>query len=1100
MFLKRIDVIGFKSFADKTVLDFSPGITAVVGPNGSGKSNIADAIRWVLGEQSARSLRGSKMEDVIFAGSETRRSINYCEVSLTLDNEDHHLSVVFDEVTVTRRVYRSGESEYLINKQSCRLKDIHELFMDSGLGRESYSIIGQGRIEEMLSTRPEDRRGPFEDAAGIVKFKHRRREAEKKLDETDQNLVRVDDILSELERQAGPLETEAVRARTFKALADELTILDIQLLVHDIEVLKQRWQQTEQDVGDYTAARLQATLQATEAESTFRTLKSQLDATGRVVEEKQQAFVTAVETRERRDGQVALLQERLQNLQDSLVDKQRQDQQIEGELAELRVAWDETSMNLQESEAEHTRQAGELEVAAHAVNPQLKADLEEKITQLNAQMIEGYHQAATYRNEMKTAEESLVADTRRQVRFDEERARFEQERQTQTDILQSVETEGQSTLDQQQLLKEELAEADQSFHEAAQKEAQVVGDLHRYDAELASLASKLDLLRDLEDGYDGYALGVKTVMQASQKNRLPGIHGTVAQLIQVPRAYEQAIETTLGAALQNVVVDTEATARQAIAMLKQRQAGRATLMPMNVIKSRLLPGADRAKVATIEGFLGLASELISTESAFQPIAEHLLGNVVIADTLIHANELARKLSYRIRIVTLDGDVVSPGGVMSGGSIGRKGPGLLGRSREKSEVEQAFLAAEQQRQQLLETKDALRLDMNEWQNVIQGKTERLRETEGQLSALTAASREAKARRQAADDRLAGLAWEHSQVVSGQSEAKSRLDTAGALLQAVEVSIRELETSLVLYRQEVEQIERLAQFAQERLTTLRVAVATLEQTRAGHVARRLELDTRMKRILHRKMQLGEEMRVTLLNIEQTNRDLEESARLVHTLTAHVAELDEELSLLRSARFEQELGVSQAEKTARTANQELTLADERLHRVQVSLERADIELNHALTKMGETYEMTYEWAKDNYLVVGAPEEVRRQATDMRRKMTAMGDVQLSAMDEWDRLSLRMQFLTTQRDDLLLAKSQLKAVIEEIDEEMSRRFLDAFTQIKVEFQISFRQLFGGGTADLALTSPANPLSSGIEVIAQPPGKRLQNLNLMSGPFLSAF
>jgi chromosome segregation protein len=1094
VFLKKIDVVGFKSFADKTSIEFSPGITAVVGPNGSGKSNIADAIRWVLGEQSARNLRGSKMEDVIFAGSDSRRPTNFCEVSLTLDNSDGHLPVQFAEVVITRRVYRSGESEYLLNKQSCRLKDILELFMDSGMGRESYSIIGQGRIEEMLSTRPEDRRGPFEDAAGIVKYKFRRREAERKLAETAANIVRVDDILSELERQAGPLEKEAERAEQYRQYEQELTALDISLLVRDIELLQERWKDVTANVDQAARQRQLASDALKQSDLRLQQVKAAFDAKSTEVETVQKQLLEAVEGRQRAEGNLELARERAKNAEQSVADRERQRAQMSEDKQALEAQVRALTERKSRVEAELQIKTAELEAAAHAVDPSERQRLEREIEQLNADLIEYHHKAAALRNELKMSEESMSQEGRKKARLDEDRQRWEEELQKHQALRKRLHEEGNQVMEALQRNAAELDGTSHSLRERAQEEASIVTKIHQAKSLVASLQSKFDLLRELEEGYDGYALGVKTVLQNAAKGRLQGVHGPLASLIQVPKQYETAVETALGGTVQNIVVSTEADARAAIEMLKKRQAGRATFMPLSVIRGRSIAAGELAKLTGVEGYVGVASDLVRCAPEYTEVVRHLLGNVLVAQKLIHANEIARKLEYRVRIVTLEGDVVSPGGVMSGGSHVRKGPGLLGRSREKNDVERQIREAEQAVADWEAKQAALRAEMTslqERQKRLLEENENLKKT---LNALETQSREAAANEQNAADRLQNVMWEFEQLNSGQQVWQERLEQARRQLQETESELTRIEQALAQKRRELQEREKVVESAQESLTALRVEVATLTQESDVLQGQLRELADRSRRIATRESQLVDEIREFSTTQSACLQEIADTEQRLQELTNVVRDLEARLAVIRQERQYMEASVAEAEKAYRAQQQAVTSADEQLHRAEVLAERIDMELNHALRKMGDNYHMTYEWAKEHYPPVENAEESKRMADSLRRKMAALGEVQLSAIDEWKRLSERIQFLERERTDLEEARNHLESVIEEIDEEMSKRFAQTFEQIRTEFQVSFRQLFGGGRADLTLTNPEDLLSTGIDVIAQPPGKKLQNLNLLSG------
>lgn len=1094
MFLKRIDVTGFKSFANRTEIDFAPGVTAVVGPNGSGKSNITDAIRWVLGEQSARSLRGSKMEDVIFAGSDSRKAINFCEVSLTLDNADGHLPVVFEEVTVTRRVYRSGESEYLLNKQSCRLKDISELFMDSGLGRESYSIVGQGKIEEMLSTRPEERRGAFEDAAGIVKFKFRKREAERRLDETEQNLLRVDDILEDLEQRAGPLEVQATRARKYKELSEEYHLLDIGLLVMEIEDLTQRWKQAQAILAEAVAHKDLRKLESEDAEQQAVAQRRQLDERREVANSVQAEYVEAVEKRQLVQGQLDLFKERLANGERNLAERNVQLQQVTEERNELQGRREEYAKALQKLVARCEVKAGELEAASSGVDPQVKAELEQELSRLNSDYIELHQQSASYRNEVKTAEEYFASDVVRKDRVVAERDRLTAEQTRWNEHLTQNQALFADHTTQITMATRELDELAGLQRQQAKTEADCVASLHLLESEIASLSTRRELLSELESGYDGYALGAKTVLQAADKGRLHGVHGAVAGLIRVEKQFEVAVETALGGALQNLVVGTEADARAAIDLLKQRHAGRATLLPLSVIRGRLLRSQDRAQVADHAGFLGLANEVVETDDAYRLVFDHLLGNVVVADTLRHANELAGLLGYRVRIVSLEGDVVSPGGAMTGGSIQRKGPGLLGRSRELKDVEQRMEGR-------LSTRDRLRSEQMTLRSQLesaQSKQKKLVQTvdgwQAEAHRIQSEISDATTRLDAIGERLQTSEWELADLTEGKMSWLERAEKAQRGLVQATQQIADIETQMATQRRVLLDREETLAAAQKALTILQVEVATLEQERKSVEQQESDVSQRIARLAARSTQLQQEISELQMGQTRTSAQQGEAQQGFVEVSEAVVQLDETTQQVREDLQNLEAAVTRAEAELRQRRENVVVAEAQVHRAEIQVERIDVELNHALNRMGESHRMTFEWAREHHGLTVDKERAKERADKLRREISAMGDVNTGAIEEWGLLSERLQFLTRERLDLRDAKLQLESVVQELDGEMAKRFEEAFRQIRLEFQVSFRQLFDGGRADLVLTDPDDLLSTGIEVTAQPPGKSLQNLNLLSG------
>lgn len=1094
MYLKQIDIFGFKSFADKSKIVLSPGVTGVVGPNGSGKSNIADAVRWVLGEQSVRNLRGSKMEDVIFAGSELRKPTNLCEVSLTLDNSDGHLPVVFEEVTITRRVFRSGESEYFINRQPCRLKDIHELFMDTGLGRDAYSIIGQGKIEEMLSTRSEDRRGPFEDAAGIVKFKHRRKEAERRLEETKGNLVRVEDILAELEEQLGPLEKERDRAIEYRSLADSLEEGEITLLVVDIDKLKMRYEQAKESVQSRLAERDHAVFASTEAEAAWHQERLRLDELTSQVEFLQQSYVSMIEQRQKTQGDIALLEQELNYLESAQSTREQATQAQLSERLELEEQIETTRVSVQALEAQLVMKTSELEVAAEKSREGRKEVLARDLDDLSAQYIDANHAAATLRNELKMLSEQAQSEEGKRQRYEQDAQKWREQMETAKALFETMEMELAQIVEAMKTSVDEMNDIASRLEQAVEREAKTVSEGHRIASDAQALKARLELLKDLEEGYDGYALGVRTVMQQANRGALQGIHGSLAELIHVDKRLETAIETALGGALQNIVVKSEVDARAAINLLKQRQAGRATFMPLDVIQSRKLRDSDVNQLMGQQGYIGIASDLVDVSAPYRLAVEHVLGNVVIAETLEQAGALARRLQYRVRIVTLQGDVVAPGGLMSGGHTSRKGPGLLGRSREREEVEARLAGLATAEQALIEEKERLRFEVTQLQSLRSAAQQTL-ETHGtKKQALENQRKDAMYQQDAAQERLDALQWEYHQLTSGTDVLSKRKADAQDKLQATEQLLTRIQSETSAKREQLALFEQAQEAMQEQLTTLRIDVATLRQERDALMLRLNEMTQRLSRIQQFLAEATAESTAYSEKRQELTSRVETMTSALQDMLSAVSQREEDVDKARQMRLEREAEVRRLEGELARVRQAQSTAEELLHRAEVTAERADSDLAHALSKMGEAYGMTYEWAKSRYPLAVSEEALERDVQRLRKAIQALGEVHLGAIEEYERLEERVSFLAAQRDDLVAAQDGLVGLIGEIDTEMSNRFMETFRQIQTEFAKAFQILFNGGEASLSLTDPDQPLTTGIEVVAKPPGKRLQNLNLLSG------
>ena len=683
MFLKRLDVIGFKSFADRIAVDFVPGVTAVVGPNGSGKSNITDAIRWVLGEQSAKSLRGSKMEDVIFSGSDSRKAVNFAEVTLTLENEDQFLPLDYNEVSVTRRVYRSGESEYLINKQSCRLKDIVELFMDSGLGREAFSIISQGKVEEILNSKAEERRAIFEEAAGVLKYKTRKKKAEGKLIETQENLNRVNDILHELEGQVEPLKIQSSMAKEYLDHKENLEQIEVALMVHDIEEAHQKYEAVSAQLESYKEKELNllSTLQSKEAK--MEEWKNDVAALDESINDLQQVLLLVSEELEKLEGRKEVLKERKKNAVQNRGQLEKSKEELEERVASLKL-----------QKAEHLQSVNQLSLEAKQIEEELKANekkmqlfsvnLEEKIESLKSDYIELLNEQAAAKNESSYITQQLESQNRKTSLLDEDNEKFTSERTR----INSEKARVSASL---AALEKELAQSANDYRQKQQSVDEMHAKVQKTEKSLyqsyqfiQQAKSRKEMLEELEDDYAGFFQGVKEVLKARGKG-LDGIHGAVAELMNVPKEYNVSIEIALGGSMQHLVVETEQHARQAISYLKKNGYGRATFLPMSIIKGKRLSDSQARSIQEHPSFIGVAADLISFDEKYHEIMGSLLGNVVITKDLKGANEMARTLQYRSRFVTLEGEIVNPGGSMTGGAVKQKSTSILTRKGELEDL-------------------------------------------------------------------------------------------------------------------------------------------------------------------------------------------------------------------------------------------------------------------------------------------------------------------------------------------------------------------------------------------------------------------------------
>ncbi|SEN14372.1 chromosome segregation protein SMC [Lihuaxuella thermophila] len=1095
MYLKRLEMIGFKSFANRTELEFVPGITAVVGPNGSGKSNVTDGIRWVLGEQSAKSLRGAKMEDVIFAGSDSRKPVGYCEVSITFDNTERRLPVDYTEVTVTRRVYRSGESEYFLNKQACRLKDIHELFMDTGIGKDAYSMIGQGKIDEILSTKSEDRRMIFEEAAGIVKYKTRKKEAEKKLDGTEQNLSRIHDLIHELESQVEPLAEQAEKAGEYKRLKAELQQVEVGLYVHKIETLHEQWQQATRDVKRLTEEQVSLQAEVSKKEAALEELKFQLHDQEQAWEQIQTELLTVSEELEKAEGRKEVRLERTRNRHAAGMQLAERIQQLEEEWVRLQEEEKRVGERLEAKKQELDRAERELSAASQKMLL-TGEDAEEQLAGLTEQLQQAGNQLVALRSEKQYAEEQLK-------QIEERMQALALQEQKLTEEKESHAVQAREIAEQLLAVEAELKQAAEQVRSLAgtrseleREEKALAERSRRAEQELNRLRSQWELLKEMQAEHQGFFQGVKEILKARDRGvpSLQGIHGAVAELIHVPAVYEAAMETALGGALQHLVCQDEQTGRRGIAYLKEKRLGRATFLPLDVVKGRRLSATDLAGLKGLPGFVGIAADLVETEERYRPLVDHLLGLTVVAESLEQANRIARQLQYRYRVVTLDGDVVSPGGAMTGGSRQPSKSNLLGRSRQLEELEARIKAAQAAAEELAEEVRELeqrkhRLE-EEWEEVRRrGEERRIKEQE-----LRGLERELSVRQRAVHENL-------DQIIREQEQSSVKRDALSDHLQALEKKTQQL-------LREKEQLDRLVQECQSRLkqqamtkeevgeqiTEWKVTVARLQQETSNLEEKAEQIRMDLERVRKQKEDAEGELASLEQEQEMNQQETEQLDGQIHRLRQKKEEIQCRLSEVRQKREEMIRERDAAEQDARLTRQYLRKQEAELKNQEVRVNRLDVELNHLLQKLAEEYEMSFERAKQTVTMPVNQQKAEQEVRSLKSRISALGEVNLGAIEEHGRLQERLHFLKTQEADLLEAKQKLYEIIEQMETEMGRRFEEHFELIRSEFQHVFVQMFGGGRADLHLTEPNNLLETGIEIVAQPPGKKLQNLSLLSG------
>lgn len=1092
MYLKRIEIAGFKSFADRTKIEFEEGVTAVIGPNGSGKSNITEAIRWVLGEQSAKSLRGGKMPDIIFAGSESRKQLNIAEVTVVLDNTDNYLPLGFSEVSVTRRYRRTGESDFFINKKACRLKDIQDLFMDSGLGKESFSIISQGKVEAIFASKPEDRRGIFEEAAGVLKYKQRKRKAEQKLFETEDNLSRVQDIIYELEDQLTPLAAQSEAAKEFLALKKELTATDVSLTVAKIKQTRDSWESAKADFEELSKTVEEKSRFIQQTEQQLGTLREKRGSLDEQLETGQQQLLHLSEALKQAEGQKALLSERSKNTQKTSAEYRET-------LNEQRKKKDDAQANLQEVQTQQADKQTE-KVALEEKIQQLTNEAEkykkspkELLEDLRGTYVELMQESANVSNELKYLERQYTQETAKNqqnvTRFEALRDQLEELTEQQSAAQTKTKTlEAQLTEEQENYRR--LAEEKNVSQQQLQKEQQLMYDMM---SQVQQARARQKSLQEIQENYSGFYQGVRSVLQ--HKEQLSGIVGAVAELIEVPEKYTLAIETALGASAQHIIVENEKDARQGITFLKKQRSGRGTFLPLTTIKPRSLGAHHYQAIKDVDGFLGIASELVSFSENVAPVMQNLLGAIVIARDLDSANLLARQLRYQVRIVSLDGDVMNAGGSMTGGATKQGNRGnLFNQGHELAEWTKRY----EEINQALQAKEAFVRDL---QAKIADQTESLETLRTQGEQTRLAYQEAQSSEERVATELTRLQKEQSLFSYEAKELESFLNDYQVQKETLEFKQVELKTQQDKINQEIQQLNEESDQLEEKRAGINAELSRLQADYAVLDERLLYLE---RQALGFEEQINEltnqivNLENQLLALSSDSSDHEESEesltqRLTELATAR-EHLQEQLAVWKEMRQSLQQQVDQADSELTEANREQKQLLARQSQADVQKNRYELKLDNALAYLQEEYSLTFEGAEAQADPEIDQQVAQTEVSRLKQAIEKLGPVNLNAIEQYQQVEERYDFLTTQRDDLLSAKEQLFETMDEMDDEVKTRFFTTFQAIREKFNVVFPNMFGGGRAELVLTDPDDLLNTGIEIEAQPPGKKLQSLSLLSG------
>lgn len=1092
MYLKNIEVQGFKSFAQKINFEFHNGITGIVGPNGSGKSNVGDAVRWVLGEQSAKSLRGGNMQDVIFSGTETRKPLSYASVAITLDNSDHKLPVDFNEVTVTRRLYRSGESEYRINGSACRLKDINEMFYDTGIGREGYSIIGQGQVDKILSGKPEERRELFDEAAGIVKFKRRKNTTIKKLEEERQNLVRVTDILTELTRQLEPLEKQSETAKVYLAKREQLKELDVNvfLLEHanaaeSLKELDGKYRLAHGNLEETQSAYEQTKVEYDRLEQELEELNQKIEALRS--ESQQQAIY-----RQQVEGNINVLNEqilagiqneehfkgRLSAIEEEMAVRMSSRAKLQEEKADIRAQLREIQRNMAVEEERLQNAQENIEICTQAVEDGKN------------EIIEILNSRANTKGKAQRFDAMMEQADIRKAEINQRILRLKSEEEEQQTILKNAQAQYDSITEQIRSMNEECKALE---YQIVQIQEQLKGQSAQMEAGQSAYhreASRLESLRNMTERYDGYGNSIRRVME--QKERVPGIQGVVADLIQVNKDYEVAIETALGGSIQNIVTDHEQTAKTLIEFLKKNRYGRATFLPMNSITSR---GEFSPKEALKEpGVIGIASELVTTQPQYQQIAKFLLGRVLVVDDIDHAIAIGRKYRHSLRMVTIEGESLSPGGSMTGGAF-KNNSNLLGRRREIEELENKVKVLKTQLEVTQRSMDESRSRRKELRERISQIQENLRQKyiEQNTAKMNITQQEEKAEEiRSGYDRIhidqAQIKRQVTEIRQDHERIAKELEASLKDEQELESFIQEKQSELDEWKDEESKISKILEeirlqtssfeqkdkFDQENLTRLQTEIKALETEKEG--------------ICESLLKSSQEMDAKKVSIEELKNEAAQSEKKEEDAKIQLEKMQENKEAKNASHKEF------FEKRDELSGQ-MSLLDKECYRLQGQIEKVESGREEQITYMWEEYEITpnnaLSYRKEDLTDLS---EMKKQIVQIKDEIRKLGAVNVNAIEDYKELLERHTFLSGQYEDLVTAEKTLEQIIAELDEGMRKQFTEKFAEIQREFDKAFKELFGGGKGTLEIDETADILEAGIKIISQPPGKKLQNMMQLSG------
>ncbi|MGI6224699.1 MAG: chromosome segregation protein SMC [Peptococcales bacterium] len=1093
MYLKRLEIQGFKSFADKVELEFNSGITVVVGPNGSGKSNVVDAIRWVLGEQSAKNLRGLRMDDIIFSGSSSRRPLGLAQVSLTLDNSTGMFPLDYNEVTVTRRLYRSGESEYLINKVPCRMKDIQQLFMDTGVGKEGFSVIGQGKIDEILSLKAEDRRSLIEEAAGIVKYRYRKKEAERKLDDTQQSLLRINDIVVELREQLGPLGEQAKKAQEYQGWKKELDQWEISLALEVIEESEKK----EKEIKELLRS-LEDNL--TESNTKYHQISSQIEKErfqnqelNQTISSLQQKYYDLNTEIERQEHSIEMFQERIKGILAQLgritTDLENYHHQEETIFADIEGKRNQ----LQKLNLDYKNALDIVQKLTIAFSEQkgLQSNSSSTLEEYKSQVIEFMQEKANINNLISKLDNEINLLGKRNILLEEKKVKLSDDLEKLKEQFKVFKEDKENLLRIKISYEAEQLQLERYLTDLNFNLARIKKDLEQKKLNYQQVASRLQVLEEMEETGDGYQQGVKSILELKNKNNTlsSGIIGTVADIISVPKEMEVALETALGGALQNLITDDDQAAQRAINYLKLEKRGRATFLPLNTIKFQ------KANIKVdFPGVVGRAVDLINFEAKYEPIVEHLLGRVWVIKNLEALVAIGKKTNFAYRMVTLDGEIINPGGALTGGSFRKQKTGLLTRKRLIKELKDEICLLNQKINQIEQT---IKIKEQEQIEII-NKIEKLRDNShnNQLNLADLESKEHYVQQEIKRLNEERYLYDLEQKDNEKHQIKinSEKEVLSKELQIKVDEIANLEKGINSLQESLNELAAAQDGLIKDLNEEKIKTATLEQSLELAQEQLQKLENDLQNISSAKIKLLGEKQELETKKWELEQEIQKTKKNVNSLTQQLALLGGQIQQEKEKRIELQELVSSLENEIKQKQSAIERVKYEIYQHSMKLTKVEMEIAQSRERLKEQFSCDYQEALNYRVEIQNKRNVVKRINELKGYISDLGLINFAAITEYERVNERLEFLTEQLIDLTEAKDSLLKVIKDMDKIMIKKFKETFELVNKAFNTVFTEMFGGGSASLELSDADNLLETGIEIIAEPPGKKAQTLSLLSG------